>query len=247
MNLPHKLEWVRAPQQARSQETLERLLDAADAVLAERGVDGASVAEIARRAESSVGAFYARFHDKEALLGYLFQRFDEQADATAAAALEPARWEGVRLREALEAMLRFMVAVLHEKRGLIGAMMSRMPSTPALGLLGERLLSRVTARVVALIRARGASVRHPDVERAVYTAVWLVFGALELRAVASLHTAPRLGDEETVTSLADMCVRYLGLEDPIGKKTPAPRKRSPSPARRKTRADATSLQPIRNP
>ena len=63
-----ELVWVRPPQQARSQLTLSRILDATEAILAEKSWEDAGVAEIARRAGSSVGAFYSRFRDKDALL-----------------------------------------------------------------------------------------------------------------------------------------------------------------------------------
>ncbi|HEY1598537.1 MAG TPA: helix-turn-helix domain-containing protein, partial [Pirellulales bacterium] len=66
-----KVEWVRPPRQTRSQETLERLLDAAEEVFAEKGFESATVAEVVRRAKSSVGAMYARFTDKNALLSCL--------------------------------------------------------------------------------------------------------------------------------------------------------------------------------
>jgi len=66
-----ELVWIRPPQQARSQQTLSRILDAAEAILAEKGWEDASVAEIARRAGSSVGAFYTRFPDKDTLLAAL--------------------------------------------------------------------------------------------------------------------------------------------------------------------------------
>jgi AcrR family transcriptional regulator len=46
----------------------ERLLDAAGAVFAERGFDGAGVAEIARRAGVTTGAIYSRFTGKADLL-----------------------------------------------------------------------------------------------------------------------------------------------------------------------------------
>jgi AcrR family transcriptional regulator len=242
MTSPRKLEWVRTPQQARSRETLERLLDAAEAVLDEGGLEGASVAEVARRAGSSVGAFYARFHDKEGLLRYLFERFDEQAEATAVAALEPARWEGVSLREALETMLRFLVEVLHDKRGLLGAMLTRMPTSPALGLLGDRLLDRVSGLVLALVRARGATVDRPDPAAAVRTAVWLVLGSLELRAVASGHAKPRESDDAVASELAELCVRYLGLVEP--KPTRKPDRR---PSRPKGRARIASRQTTEQP
>ena len=67
-----ELRWIRPPQQARSQETLERLLDAAETLVAEKGFDDTPVAEVARRAGSSVGAFYTRFPDKDALLHALY-------------------------------------------------------------------------------------------------------------------------------------------------------------------------------
>lgn len=242
MTASQKLEWIRTPQQARSRETLERLLDAAEAVIAEKGVEGASVAEIARRADSSIGAFYSRFHDKEGLLRYLFERFDEQAEATATAALEPARWEGVPLRDALATMLGFLVDVLHEKRGLIGAMLARMPSSPALGLLGDRLLDRVTALVMAMLRARGATIARPDPAAAVHTAVWVVLGALELRAVAAGHAKPRQSDATVALELAELCVRYLGVVEPATKPS-----RSRTPARPRGRARTTTRQTTEQP
>jgi AcrR family transcriptional regulator len=83
-----KVEWVRPTHQVRSQETLERILEAAEEIVAEKGFDNATVSEIVRRAKSSVGAMYARFNDKDSLLVCLHQRFCEQALATTQAALE---------------------------------------------------------------------------------------------------------------------------------------------------------------
>jgi AcrR family transcriptional regulator len=53
---------------------LERLADAAAALLEEKSLNEISIAEIAARAEASVGSFYRRFHDKTALLHYLDER-----------------------------------------------------------------------------------------------------------------------------------------------------------------------------
>jgi AcrR family transcriptional regulator len=49
-------------------ETRQRLLDAAAAVIAEKGLAGASVMEIAQRAGLTTGAIYSNFRSKEALL-----------------------------------------------------------------------------------------------------------------------------------------------------------------------------------
>ena len=60
--------WVNGPKQLRSQETLDRILTAAEGLLDEGTFDQATIAEVVRRAGTSVVAFYARFLDKQALL-----------------------------------------------------------------------------------------------------------------------------------------------------------------------------------
>ena len=65
------------PQQARSQETVDRILLAADREFGERGVAGASTTRIAARAGLSVGALYRFFPDKVAVADALAARYLE--------------------------------------------------------------------------------------------------------------------------------------------------------------------------
>ena len=65
------------PQQARSQETVDRILLAADHELGERGLAGASTTRIAARAGLSVGALYRFFPDKTAVADALAARYLE--------------------------------------------------------------------------------------------------------------------------------------------------------------------------
>jgi AcrR family transcriptional regulator len=65
----------RAPQQVRSQETVDRILLAADREIGERGLAGASTTRIAARAGLSVGALYRFFHDKAAIADALAARY----------------------------------------------------------------------------------------------------------------------------------------------------------------------------
>ncbi len=59
---------VRGVARTGADETSHRLVEAASAVFAERGYDGAKVAEIARRAGLTTGAIYSRFSGKAELL-----------------------------------------------------------------------------------------------------------------------------------------------------------------------------------
>jgi AcrR family transcriptional regulator len=56
------------PRQARSVETRTRLLAAARAIVAESGIEGASVDAIAERAERTSGSLYGQFGSKDGLL-----------------------------------------------------------------------------------------------------------------------------------------------------------------------------------
>ena len=119
------LQWVRPPQQARSQETLDRILEAAGTLVSEKGFEDATVGDIVRRAGSSVGAFYARFRDKEGLLYALSDRYLAEATATADDALDPERWEGASVAEIIAEVVRFLVVSYRERAGLMRAFVVR--------------------------------------------------------------------------------------------------------------------------
>ena len=56
------------PRQRRSHESLERILDAAESLIRERGFDAMTIAEVVQLSGSSVGSIYARFNNKIGLL-----------------------------------------------------------------------------------------------------------------------------------------------------------------------------------
>jgi AcrR family transcriptional regulator len=205
------LEWVRPPQQARSQQTLERILRAAEALIAEKGVEQTTVAEIARRAESSVGACYARFADKEALLRSVFERFFEQAAATAESVLAPERWHGQPTADVVASLVSFMLRTYRDRRGLIVGLALRAAREPELAGFGERLGTIVAERVYALLEARGEVLDHPRPKEAVHFCVWLVLSALEARALHSTQLAPPISEDCIAEELVRVALAYLGL------------------------------------
>ena len=64
--------------QERSRAARERMLNAGEAVFARMGYNNAHVSDIASAAGCSVGSFYRRFRDKEALFRALHQKIIEQ-------------------------------------------------------------------------------------------------------------------------------------------------------------------------
>jgi AcrR family transcriptional regulator len=206
------LRWVRPPQQARSQETLDRILDAAEALVTQKGFEDTPVAEIAQRAGSSVGAFYARFQDKDALLHALYERYYEQAIATADAALDPARWEDARIAEILDAVVRFLTAIYREQCGLIRAFVIRTHSDASFQARRERLSHYVSERLSTLLLARRDEISHPDPERAAAFGLAQVFATLEsVILFGELRSGVlALSDDDLATELVRAYLAYLG-------------------------------------
>jgi AcrR family transcriptional regulator len=75
---PHQEQLRRLPQQARSRERFNRILDAAAELFAEIGYESATTDEIAKRANTSVGGLYRFFPDKLAVFHALVERYLNQ-------------------------------------------------------------------------------------------------------------------------------------------------------------------------
>jgi AcrR family transcriptional regulator len=211
--LDSDLRWVRPPQQARSQETLDRILAAAAALVAAKGYEDTPVSEIVARAGSSVGAFYARFPDKHALLHALSNRFVEEGMATADATLDPRRWEGVAVAEVVASVVRFLVSVYREQGGLIRAFVIQNHTDLEFRERQDRLSTYVTDRVSELLLARIGEIRVPDPERAIRFGLTVVFCTLEnVMLFGELRSNwLTLSDEEFAAELTRVYLASLGV------------------------------------
>ncbi len=209
-----KVEWVRPPQQTRSQETLERLLEAAEEVVAEKGLDNSTVSEIVRRAKSSVGAMYARFNDKDALLSCLHQRFCEQAIATADAALDADRWEDATIAEIFAEAIPFLVQVYEQKRGLIRAFIVRGGTDHEFAEASGRLHRHVSKRLSDLLLVRREEINHPDPALAVDFGLRMLFDTLDQATLYAgvERTTVDLSPQQLGAELIRAYLTYLGVE-----------------------------------
>ena len=77
MSLDTKSLKISKPKQARSKKTMENILDTAQQMLIDRTFDKASIQEIVKKANSSVGSFYSLFKTKNNLLECLLDRYQD--------------------------------------------------------------------------------------------------------------------------------------------------------------------------
>jgi AcrR family transcriptional regulator len=113
---------VRDPLQLRSRETLERVAAATERLLEERTFEEITIGDILREARCSSGSFYARFAGKDALLPFLYERYDAQLRPRIEARLAGAPWRELGFREACAVLVRGMLEMYLERRNLMRAL-----------------------------------------------------------------------------------------------------------------------------
>jgi AcrR family transcriptional regulator len=106
---------VRKPQQARSILSMARMLDAAEALFAEGGVEALTVEAVVERSSTSVGSFYARFGERDGLLEAMHERFLERLATGGQIAIQAAARQK-KLVGALEVLITHIFAIVREYR-----------------------------------------------------------------------------------------------------------------------------------
>ena len=207
----HSLQWIHPPRQARTQQSLERLLDSAEVLLRDKSFEDIHVNEIALRADTSVAAFYRRFHDKNALLYALHQRFSDAAIATANDALEATRWENSGIREILESIVPFLIEVLRSQESVQRAVYRLALSDEAMLEISMRLRRYVLGRLCELLLQRRDEIQHPDPEHAVPFALVQAGALLTEFYLTGMRDTTLLpsSDQRIAEEVVHSCCSYL--------------------------------------
>jgi AcrR family transcriptional regulator len=142
------------PLRADASRNRERILEAARALFAERGLE-VTMDEIARRAGVGVGTAYRRFRHRDEIVVALFeQRMGDYAALAEEAAADPDAWNG------LVTFLERSLAMQAADRGLKELLVGHSHADPRVVRVRERVIP-VIERLVA--RAHAAGALRPDV------------------------------------------------------------------------------------
>lgn len=212
---PAPLSSVAPPKQARSEQTLYRILDAAEALIREKGLAAVSIPEIVSRAGSSVGGFYGRFKDKDELLRALEERFLQRLYARVEELSRPTRWGAAPTHEIVGHCMHELVAVYRGERNMIAAFLARAGRDPVLRAEGLRFRRDVSARITELLMARREEWTHPEPMVAIDLGVQLAFGLMFQHVVfgETLAGGRALSDAAIESELTRNFLLYVGLPE----------------------------------
>ncbi|MBJ7328284.1 MAG: TetR/AcrR family transcriptional regulator [Solirubrobacteraceae bacterium] len=184
----------RIPQQERSREMVDRLLDAAASVLAEDGYQRASTNRIAEAAGVSPGSLYRYFDDKDAIVTALGHRLVEDF----ATAITPAlRAATLRPRdEAIRLMSGAVLDALESHAPLLRAIVDRVPPDEQADALRE-VQSRIFDATYALLAVHSQADDPAQLE----AAAWMIVQSSQHLSVRWVLDAPGIPREAMIDGL----------------------------------------------
>lgn len=202
------------PQQRRSQASFERILDAAEYLIRERGFDDMTIAEVVQRSESSVGSLYARFRNKRGLLQAVQARYHERVEGAIATAFDEARDEC--LEDAVRRVVKVLCNHLMSEPGLFRAFIVEAVFDARVRAQGERANANRRANLTEVLLVHQGEIAHPDPVIAAHWAYSVCMAVLRERITfgPQAELSGALKDEVLIEELTRTVTNYLMCKGP---------------------------------
>lgn len=191
----------RLPEQRRSRERVEQVLDAAAGLIGKVGVDAMTMSDLATAAEVSLPSIYRYFPSKQAIVQVLFERYAEHIRDELVAAIEHFGAEGggdsgapADPRAAIGRAMQRYWQLYRDDRAL-AAVWSAVVADPELVALDVADSRRNGQMLADVLAAAGVEVPLRDLERLAFLASHLAGATVRLGVMLEPDEAERLVDD----------------------------------------------------
>lgn len=197
----------------RSEDTRERIISSARALFAEKGYDGATTSQIARRAGVAEGTIYRHFASKKDLFMACIEPVVDESLGEGLSKMV----EAGNLRDAVRAMLDVRVRVFEEHLDTFNIIFAEAPYHPE---LAELMVNRVVMQRIEQARPGLANLlRSPELKRppnflfiglGLTAAIWFILASrprlddLHKRLPPALRFTNPVTTENLVDDLTDL-------------------------------------------
>lgn len=175
-----KREQTLAPQQARSRESLKKLLKATVEVLGQQGVAGTTMPRIAAHAGLTPGAVYRRFRNKDVLLETAILRILEDQDKVLLLSLPLEAAAGIPFPTLAEQVINILVVSYRVNARLLRAVRQILQEKEGSSFWKKaaKLEARTFEHLVAVLVASGREIKHTNPRAAAALGLVMVIGTL---------------------------------------------------------------------
>jgi AcrR family transcriptional regulator len=186
------------------------------------GIDGLSMSDVAAEAESSIGALYFRFGDKDQFVGAILAHALGETRDKMAALLDAAETENWPIDRIIEAWVGTLIDVVRKRRALLRIVIRQALARPeAIGPIRSVVID-VRERLIAVLGGHKQFRDTPDWQQRLRVAAQIVHGVL-ITMIIGQPKPLGLNDDAAKEQLALAVLRYLEVAATRG----------PRPARRR--------------
>lgn len=201
---------IRLPQQTRSKEAWERVLDAGAQIIADYGYDGFTIASVCERAGVAPRFIYDRVNDKETLFLASYDRGIEKV------VLEQSVLTSAKNKESWTAKKKIEFAV-HEigqrfilNHDFLRSVVLISSSNKRISERGARAKDAFSSQFVDALQSIKREISLPKQDAALELCFDLVFSAWIVRtAYGRDFSSPKLSDQQFDSQVQALAVKYL--------------------------------------
>ena len=210
---PSNTDGVQAPQQSRSQRTLNKILDAAETLLNDKSFQELTINDIVSEAGCSVGAFYGRFKDKDTLLHALDERLMHDLVTLIDTTIADPKWQTATLAETVAGLVQMDIEFNTHRIGVMRTVIlqARLKPDPRFREREARLNAAVP-QLISLILAHQDEINHPNPPLAAQLGFLQIhFTIRELLLWPHIRDAFPIPQDQFAAELTRMYLGYLGI------------------------------------
>ena len=205
---------VQQPQQARSRESMNQMLDAAAQILETKTFEALTIAEVVQRAGTSVGAFYGRFKDKDGLLHALDERFFQEFERDFTTLICQPEWSESPIAGIIRDTARFLVETYRKQSGVLRSLnlKARLYGDTDFKAREQRAWKELYPQLQNILLAHQAEMSHPNPSLAIQLGFQQMFFTLrEILLWDPLRESRSYEKEELIAELSRAYLAYLGI------------------------------------
>jgi AcrR family transcriptional regulator len=201
---------VREPQQARSRQSFERALDAAVALLVERGSTSFTLVEVARVSGVSTGSMYGRIASKDDLIRVAHAREMERMDVEQARAFAGAP-TGAPVEQTVRLAVTALAGHLERNATVLAPFMRLAHEDPVIAATGKASFEHMARLFDAALLAADGAPRGARGRRAAQWARTVAYAVLarQLGLGSPLEAAADHPLDQVIQELTGMIAVYL--------------------------------------
>jgi len=202
---------VREPQQGRSRESFERMLNAAERLLKEKGSDEFTLNEVSDLGRVSIGSIYCRFKGKDELVHAVQARAMAAIENEQCVAIDKVVESADNLEDLIIDLVEVIAETLKRHAPILRPLMHRASSDPIVAASGKKSYALVSDRVRNALLTHRNKIAQPDPERAARSAFRIFYSALAryLGFGSEMESAQEGNWGELKEDLGLMCAAFL--------------------------------------